>query len=186
MSFLRSLPTTATLRDVFKAFPHAARPLIEYHEQLMRGPSPLSVAERELIAAYVSGLNACSYCHGIHSATAEALGVECGLPAGLLRDSDHAPVGERLKPLLYYVRQLTLAPGRVSAADVDAVFAAGWNDGALHDAASVCALFNFMNRLVNGLGISADSDHQRLVGTFLAQQGYAAILRELPRPQGKA
>jgi len=40
---------------VFKAFPDLVRPLIVYHERLMRGPSALSVADRERIAAYASG-----------------------------------------------------------------------------------------------------------------------------------
>ncbi len=59
MPNLRSLPDGARLLDVFARYPETTRPLIEYHEVLLRGPSPLSVAERELIAAYVSGLNAC-------------------------------------------------------------------------------------------------------------------------------
>jgi AhpD family alkylhydroperoxidase len=76
MAYLRSLPDRAVLRDVFAAFPHTSRPLLGYHQALLRGPSPFSVAERELIAAYVSGLNACDYCHGVHSATARAFGVD--------------------------------------------------------------------------------------------------------------
>ena len=50
------------LLAVFRAYPDTARPLLDYHQALLRGRSPLSVAERELIAAYVSGLNACRYC----------------------------------------------------------------------------------------------------------------------------
>lgn len=64
MTFLPSLPDNARLLDVFRAYPDTAFPLLDYHEALMRGPSPLSIAERELIAAYVSGLNACDYCYG--------------------------------------------------------------------------------------------------------------------------
>ena len=45
----------------------------------------------------------------------------------------------------------------MTQADADAVFAAGWNDQALHDAVSTCALFNFMNRLVEGHGIKTRS-----------------------------
>jgi AhpD family alkylhydroperoxidase len=75
MSYLESLPEHARLLDVFRAYPDAARPLLDYHEVLLRGPSPLSVAERELIAAYASALNACGYCHGVHSATAAGFGV---------------------------------------------------------------------------------------------------------------
>ncbi len=47
MTFLPSLPDDAVLLDVFRAFPQTARPLLEYHQALLRGPSPLSVAERE-------------------------------------------------------------------------------------------------------------------------------------------
>src|SRR5712691_5618418 len=117
MAFLHSLSPSASLLDVFKAFPETARPLIEYHEVLMRGPSPLSVAQRELIAAYVSGLNACAYCRGVHQATAAAFGMAEEVMSALLNDLDRAPVEERLRPLLCYVRQLTLAPSRVGPAD---------------------------------------------------------------------
>jgi AhpD family alkylhydroperoxidase len=107
MSYLRSLPDRAVLRDVFAAFPQASRPLLDYHQALLRGPSPFGVAERELIAAYVSGLNACDYCHGVHTATAQAFGVDEQLVADLLDDVDAAPVDARMKPVLRYVRKLT-------------------------------------------------------------------------------
>jgi hypothetical protein len=55
MTYLPSLPPDAVLPDVFRARPEIYRPLIDYHQALLRGPSPLSEAERELIAAYVSG-----------------------------------------------------------------------------------------------------------------------------------
>jgi len=50
MPCLPSLPDDAVLLDVFHAYPQTSRPLLEYHQALLRGPSPLSVAERELIA----------------------------------------------------------------------------------------------------------------------------------------
>jgi AhpD family alkylhydroperoxidase len=40
--------------------------------------SPFSAPEREPIAAYVSGLNHYRYCHAVHTATAERLGVLVG------------------------------------------------------------------------------------------------------------
>src|ERR671918_2594899 len=159
MTYLGSLPDGAVLVDVFRAFPDTALPLLDYTEALLRGPSPLSVAERELIAAYVSGLNACRYCHGVHTATAEAFGITEGTLTALLDDVDGAPVDERMRPVLRYVRKLTLTPSRMTPSDAEAVFAAGWTEGALHDAVSVCALFNLMNRLVDGLGVTAGPDY---------------------------
>ncbi len=74
MPYFPSLGDGATVRDILQLHPQAGRALVKYHEIVLRGPSTLSVRERELIAAYVSGLNACQYCHGVHSVTAEAFG----------------------------------------------------------------------------------------------------------------
>jgi len=179
MAFLRSLKDDAVLLDIFKQFPATAHPLLEYHEALMRGRSPLSVAQRELLAAYVSGLNACQYCHGVHSMTAENFGIPESLLKQLLDDPREAPVDPLMKPLLAYVKKLTLTPSRMSQADADQVFAAGWDEQALHDAVSVCALFNFMNRLVDGLGIKSDASYYKTAGQRLFSGGYLAVKKLL-------
>jgi uncharacterized peroxidase-related enzyme len=179
MVFSKSLSKDAVLLDVFKAYPETSRPLIDYHETLLRGPSPLSVAERELIAAFVSTLNACSYCTGVHEATARALDVDAEMLAALTNDVDESTVDGRLKPILHYVKKLTLTPSRLTESDAEAVFAAGWDDRALHDAVSVCALFNFMNRLVEGLGITADQAYFDLAASRLSKHGYAGLNRLL-------
>lgn len=163
------------LLDVFRAYPQTSRPLLDYHQALLRGPSPLSVAERELIAAYVSGLNACRYCHGVHTATAQAFGIPEGTLAALLDDLGTAPVAERMKPVLRYARKLTLTPSKMTPGDAEAVLAAGWEEQALHDAVAVCGLFNLMNRLVEGLGITAGEDYFQTSARRLTGQGYAAL-----------
>jgi AhpD family alkylhydroperoxidase len=90
MTYLPSLPRDAVLLHVFRAYPQAARPLLDYHQVVLRGPSPFTVAERELIAAYVSGLNACRYCHGVHTATAAVFGIAESTLAAALSDVDTA------------------------------------------------------------------------------------------------
>ena len=134
MTYLKTLSEDAVLLQVFKAFPATSKPLLEYHEALLRGPSPLSVAERELIAGFVSSENACAYCHGVHEATARQFGVAPDLMAQLMADIGSAAASEQLKPILRYVKKLTLSPARMTQADADAVFSAGWDDRALHDA----------------------------------------------------
>lgn len=175
MSYLPSQPAEARLLDVFRTFPEASRPLLDYHEALMRGPSDLSVAERELIAAYVSGLNDCDYCHGVHAVTAARFGIDESLLAALLTDLESAPVVGRLRPVLAYVAKLTATPDRITASDAEAVLSAGWSEKALHDAVSICGLFNLMNRLVSGLGITAAQDYFETSGDRLAEGGYAGL-----------
>jgi uncharacterized peroxidase-related enzyme len=180
MCWLKSIPANSRLHNVFQAFPETARPLIAYHEALLRGPSPFSAGERELIAAYVSGLNACDYCQDIHAQTAAAFGIDIQTLRALLTDPGSAPVDARLRPVLSFVHKLTLSPSRMTPADAEAVFAAGWDDHALHDAAAICGLFNLMNRLVDGLGIEADGAHTQFAARCLATIGYAGFLPLLP------
>ncbi len=191
MSFLRSLKPDAGLLQIFQAFPEAARPLLEYHEVLLRGESPFSVGERELIAAYVSGLNNCNYCRAVHSQTAAALGIDANIVTDLLTNSRDEDVRHRANPsewqidlrmwpVLAFVQKLTLSPGKITAADVDGIFAAGWDDQAVHNAVAICALFNLMNRLVNGLGIEGSEAYAKLAAQRLAEGGYAQLLEFLP------
>ncbi len=155
MSFYKSLKDPAYLEDLFARFPRGVAPLIAFHDAVLRNPdSPLSVAERETIAALVSGLNACDFCFGAHKTMAMAFGIEETTITAMVEDVDSAPVDEKLKPILRYVRKLTLTPSRMVQDDADAVFAAGWPEEALHDAVLVCALFNFMNRVLDGSGIT--------------------------------
>lgn len=175
MSYLNSLPDDAVLMDVFRLYPETSRPLLDYHEVVMRGPSPFTTGERELIAAYVSGLNACGYCHGVHSVTAEACGIAAGAAPAALADLDTAPVDDRMRPVLRYVGKLTRTPSEIGRADAEEVLAAGWDERALHYAVMVCALFNFMNRMVDGHGISAGADYFARSGRRLEEVGYSGL-----------
>jgi hypothetical protein len=56
MPLLRSLPEQPVMRDLYKSQPASCKPLGELTEVAMRGPSPFTQGQRELIAAYVSGL----------------------------------------------------------------------------------------------------------------------------------
>lgn len=149
----------------------------------MRGASPLSVAEREFIAAYVSGLNSCQYCHGVHPIVACQFGVSENLLQGLLENPEETEIDAHLQPLLRFVKKLSFTPSRMSERDAEEVFAAGWNEQALHDAVSICALLNFMNRLVEGLGIQENPSYSQVAGERLSSSGYLSLMNLLRRTE---
>ncbi len=60
--------------------------------------------------------------------------------------------------MLDYAIKLTRAPKSVTAADLDALRDAGFGDVAIHDIAQVTSLFNYYNRLADGLGIASEPD----------------------------
>ena len=147
---------TPHLGAVFQAFPDAVKPLLQYHDVLLRGDSPLSIGERELIATYVSGLNACTFCFGAHKIYAKVFGIEESLIDAMMEDTETAPLPTKIKPILAYVKKLNALPTNIRDADAKAVYDAGWSERALYDAVQICALFNFMNRIIEGTGVTFD------------------------------
>ena len=140
MPFRKWLPENARPGLVLKPHPESGELIMRLTEILLRGPSTLTSAQRELIAAYTSAVNACEFCYGTHAATAEALGIDETWLTRLIDDIETADVDEELKPILRYVRKLTRTPSRVQQKDVDAIFAAGWDEDAGNDATES---FNF-------------------------------------------
>jgi len=154
MPFVKSLPENAGPPSIFERYPDIYGPWSTMSEALMNGPSPLSQGERELILAFAAGLGGCRFVFVAHAEVAYAWGIARGLLDRLLEEFDTAPVEARLRPVLAYVRKLTLTPRDLSQADADAVFAAGWDEKALHDAIAVAARAAFMQRLVEGFGFT--------------------------------
>lgn len=154
MPFFKSLPDNAGPPNVFAAHPELYGLWSEMSQVLMNGPSPLSPQERELILAFAAGTARCMFVYIAHSEVAYAWGIEEGLIDRLLDDLESAPIEQRLKPLLAFVRKLTLALADMTQADADAVFAAGWGEEALHDAIAITARMSFMQRLVEGHGFA--------------------------------
>ena len=152
MPFFPSLPADAGPPNVFMQYPEIYGPWSAMSQALMNGPSPLSQGERELILAYAAAVAGCDFVGVAHAEVAYAWGVQSGLVEQLVADFDTAPVEPRLKTLLRFVRTLAVSPAQVSQADADAVFQAGWDEQALHDAIAVTARAAFMQRLVQGFG----------------------------------
>jgi AhpD family alkylhydroperoxidase len=76
MPFLPSMPADALVKDVYSINPQSFRHWLHVEEAIMRGASAFTAGERELMAAYVSKLNSCTYCASSHSEAAIVLGVE--------------------------------------------------------------------------------------------------------------
>ncbi len=161
MPFFPSLPEDAGVAKLWEVFnPEAREGLSIFSRSFMRNEGMLSPAEKEMIAAYVSALNDSDYCFAGHSRVAVNLGIDEGVFEPLVDDIETAPVRDALKPLLRFVNRLTLAPARIGQADADAVFAAGWDEQALHEAICVCARFSMMNRLTLGHGLVVDEERR--------------------------
>ncbi len=159
--------------------PETGRPLSELAEVLLRGPSTLSRGERELIAAYVSGLNECQFCASSHAAFAAAqLPEGMSLVTQVRADLDHAQVSAKLMALLRIAAKVQRSGRAVTDADVAAAREAGASDLEIHDAVLIAAAFCMFNRYVDGLGTitPADPEVYAQSADMIVNHGYLAAL----------
>ncbi|MFI6301857.1 carboxymuconolactone decarboxylase family protein [Amycolatopsis thailandensis] len=163
---------------LFAYRPETAAPLKQLAEVLLRGPSSLSVGERELISAVVSRGNDCTFCSRSHAAiAAEAL--EGGMPVveAAWADVDGAPVSAKVKALLH-VALAVREGGKSVGEDLIAVARAeGATDVEIHDTVLIAAAFCMFNRYVDGLATIAPDDQEAYqgMGARLLQEGYTRL-----------
>jgi uncharacterized peroxidase-related enzyme len=123
-----------------------------YYDELLRGDSGLSKAQREMIAVVVSATNRCHYCIVSHTAALRKLTGDPDLVDQLATGYKYAPLDDRDRAMLDFAVKLTEASDRCGDEDIEALRDAGWNDEEIMDIAQVAAMFNFTNRLASGLG----------------------------------
>ncbi len=142
--------------------PETGKPLGELAEVLLRGPHSLTPGERELIAAYVSGLNDCKFCCASHSAFAAAqLDGGAAVVDEVRADVDSAPISAKLRALLHIAGAVQVDGRKVSTEMIEGARAEGATDVEIHDTVLIAAAFCMYNRYVDGLGTFApDSPEQ--------------------------
>ena len=156
-------------------YPDSARHLSGLAQSVLRGPSSLTEAEREMIAAYVSAGNECRFCTNSHAAAARHLsGADCARVDEILHDATTALVSDKLQALLAIAAKVRRDGRSVTSEDILAARQAGADDKAIHDTVLIAAMFCMYNRYVDGLATTTpeDPDLYKEMGARLATQGY--------------
>jgi uncharacterized peroxidase-related enzyme len=144
----------------------------EFTHEAMRGPSAWSVADRELMAAYVSKVNESAFCVGAHTATASRAYRDGTKVQAVLADLESAAIEEPLRATLRMLGKLT-AEGKLSGEDMREVLATGVSRQQAQDALAVCAAFNTTSRLAEAFGFEMLSPEGFEAGAkYLLKRGY--------------
>ena len=125
-------------------------------ETVMLAKTELPNSTKEMIALVVSKANQCSYCATHHSEFLARYGISEDVIHQLAADFLKAPLDDKTKALLGYAYKVTREPAKVTAADVGFLRSLGWSDRAILEAAVVAAQFNFINRIVDVLGVELE------------------------------
>lgn len=160
-------------------------------QTVLRGPSPLTSGEREMIAAYVSWLNQCEFCHQSHAASAVCQFTNGdSLIEAYRKDNNISGFSPRMQALLAIASQVQQSGRHVTDEAVAKAKAEGVTDEMLHDAVLVAAAFCMYNRYVDGLKTPLPEKHEEYadMGKRLSTSGYKypnAIIRWIIRRMEK-
>ena len=160
-------------------YPETAEHLRGFTEALMRGPSSLTLAERELIGAYVSAKNECTFCTNSHAALARCLyGESRDLVDQTLTDFQQADLSDKMKALLVIAGKVQQGGRCVTDEDVAAARVAGADDKAIHDTVLTAATFCMFNRYVDGLATWAPTEPSvyEQNAAMRAEKGYLYVV----------
>ncbi|MDG2406324.1 MAG: peroxidase-related enzyme [Paracoccaceae bacterium] len=117
---------------------------------------------QETISSYVSMLNDCPYSLANHwknaahliGDVAKATQIEKALQ---VRQPEACFDGAELS-MLKYAEKLTLSPAKMVHDDVQALKDNGLDDGQILEVNQIVGYFNYVNRLLNGLGVTTSGD----------------------------
>jgi uncharacterized peroxidase-related enzyme len=178
------------IRSLMAFSPGTATPMGELANLLLRSDDGLSMAERELIAAHVSYLNDCFYCHQSHGAIAVCyLDGNNELVEQVKKDYAHADISDKLKALLDIAGSVQKGGKYVTSLQIDHARILGATDKDIHDTVLIAAVFCMFNRYVDGLAANtpADLSTYPLRAKQIAERGYGnyIFLVQQPVPQNQ-
>ncbi|PIQ83430.1 MAG: hypothetical protein COV75_07540 [Candidatus Omnitrophica bacterium CG11_big_fil_rev_8_21_14_0_20_63_9] len=126
------------------------------YETVMLAKTELPNPIKEMIALVTSKANSCNYCVTHHGEFLVRYGIGRNVVRRLESDFHKAQVDEKTRQLLDYVSKVTHNAYKVTDEEVAALREVGWTDRQILEATVVAAQFNFINRIVDALGVELE------------------------------
>ena len=168
-------PPAGTVDNVMRI--HSQRPhtmvghLTLYRSVLHHQDNTLPLWFLEAVGVFTSLLNNCEYSFKHHCTNMRRLLKDdkrfAAIETALRGQAPEAAFSGKELALMRYTEKLTISPGKVEAADLEAAKSAGATDGEILEVNQVCAYFCYSNRTINGLGVTLAGD---TVGFYKEQQ----------------
>ena len=149
----------AEIHKIHSLNPQSMLDHIQLYLTVMFKKSPLSRAQREMIAVVVSEANKCEYCQIHHGEALKYLWRDEKKVQLLREDYTKVELTPKDKLLCDLGYTLTLFPASTEVnALIEKLKELGTTDKEILDATLVISYFNFVNRIVLGLGLEVESD----------------------------
>ncbi|HIP32645.1 MAG TPA: peroxidase [Crocinitomicaceae bacterium] len=131
---------------------------MDLYMTIMFGKSPLKRVQREMMAVVVSKANDCEYCQMHHAEAVNHYWKDESKTEQLKNDYSKLTLTDVDTALCNFAKELTINPNHKNQESVENLKVVGLSDRAILDATLVISYFNFVNRIVLGLGLAVDED----------------------------
>lgn len=136
----------------FAANPAFARQMVDISSSLLFCDGALTRQQKELIATYISHLNACPYCFDSHGFFLVVHGASRQIVDDLAADN-LAQLSEAERQLLLYLAKVERESSKTTAEDVQQLRDVGWTEEQIAETVLVAAMMGFCNRVANAFGL---------------------------------
>ena len=150
----------ANVLQVHSLNPDALKQHLALYQTLLFQHSPLSRADRELLAVVISSANNCAYCI-IHHREALAHQTSEEFARQVAENPDEADLNDAQRAMIDYAVKLTQDVTSMKEEDVDELREAGFTDRTILDINLITSYFNFVNRIAEGLGVEYNQEEVR-------------------------
>lgn len=148
----------AEVHKIQSLHPRSITAHMSLYMEVMFATSPLARYQREMMAVVVLKTNGCTYCQRHHLKALNHYWKDQPRCEALRTDYASCQLSELDTLLCCYARQLTLLPHDQHLPVVEQLRSLGLCDRGILDAALVISYFNFVNRMVLGLGVALEED----------------------------
>ncbi len=149
----------ARIHKIQSLHPESIVAHMDLYMSIMFGKSPLSRAQREMLGVVVSAKNRCEYCQQHHGEALNAYWKDETKVKQLSNDYKQLDLDETEHRLCQFAEKLTANPGTINEkSELQPLREVGLDDRAILDAVLVISYFNFVNRIVLGLGVETDEE----------------------------
>lgn len=138
----------------FATHPPLLEQMIALASSFLFTESHLTRASKEMIATYVSCLNACAYCLDSHASFLHQQGGSDDLLLAIFQGNLDSPsISLKNRHLLAFAGKVTDESYKVSPADIQSLQNVGWHQQQIAEAVHIAALFACFNRVANAFGL---------------------------------
>lgn len=156
---VKSRGKLAEIHKIQSLNPETIMPHMDLYMSVMFGKSPLKRYQREMMAVVVSINNGCKYCTKHHAEALNNYWKDEVKISSFIEDYTSTELSEKDLNLCEFAERLTVEPAIIDQEKhLEPLRKKGFGDREILDATLVVSYFNFVNRIVMGLGVELESN----------------------------